>query len=296
MSRIGIWPLKHPSWAAWKSQEGFVLLSVLIVTTLISALTIGIATGIRARLRTADAEIELTINRSLADAGVVRIIAALEAVEDPLLNDLRNAPALWTYDKQEITLSLQSEAGKVDLNAGHPELVRSVMQAVVRDGGLAERILDRWSALRENGHVIESVDRLLDFREKFTSAASDLETYFTTFSGAKGVDPLAAPDLVLRHIPGLTESDLLSLYRQRESSGDQRELAAIKQRYYPFFEGERPLFRIMAMLMRPDQTRMRREALVTQDIQTRQIRVIFWRNHLSLSSDRAPVTGAGRLP
>lgn len=270
-------------------KKGFVLLSVLLVTTVVSAFALGAAIIARIHLRDANMELHAIAARALADAGLTRIIAALETSEDPLLASLRTSPTPWSYAGTELLLELESEAGKVDLNSSDGELVQSIIRAVIKERFLADRILKRWMELRRRGHEIEAIDALLDTQEKFTGIATDLERHFTTTSGARGIDPIAAPDLVLRHVPGISEEDLRQITIMRQGVIDRDALFAIRRRYQPLLDGERPLYRIRSTISLPHQLIIRREALVAQDDGTGKVHVIFWRDRVEY---RAPAASS----
>ncbi|MGO4389330.1 hypothetical protein AB4Y85_17520 [Microvirga sp. 2YAF29] len=264
-------------------QNGFVLLSVLVVTAVISALTIAAAIVTRAHVRSTDTEVGTIEARALADAGIARIRASIERQDDPLLISLLEAPSVsWRYADTDLQLGLIREAGKVDLNSGQPELVRNVMLAAVKDRAQAERLLTRWADFRRNGRIIETTEALLDPAERFDEIAVILEQIFTTLSGARGIDPLAASDLILRQVPGMTEADLLALTNARQTQKTGAELSAIKTRFSPLLDGERPIYRLRASVLRAN-TKIEREALVLHDAAMGRVRIILWRDVLRKS-------------
>ncbi|WP_445504891.1 hypothetical protein [Microvirga sp. G4-2] len=269
-----------------KEENGFVLLSVLLVTSVISALALGAAVIARSYLRSADIEVRAISARALADAGLTRIVAALEDVDDQLGASLRVSPTPWIYAGTELLLEVEFEAGKVDLNSGDGELVQSVMRAVVKDGLLANHVLERWMEFRRRGQEIETIDVLLDPRQRFASLAADLERHFTTISGARGFDPIVASDVVLHHVPGIAEADLRQIEDMRQGRTGKGDLPAIKRRYQPLLDGERPLYRIRSTISLPNQLTVRREALAARNDDTGTMHIIFWRDHV----ERAPVS------
>jgi hypothetical protein len=271
------------------SQNGFVLLSVLIVTTIISALALAAAVVTRAHMRSTDTEIRIMEARNLADAGLTRMIAAIELQDDPLLMSLLVSESVsWRYADMDLHLSLSHEAAKVDLNSGQPELVRNVMRAVIKDRAQVERILTRWADFRTNGRTIEATEALLDPAERFNAIGVILEQTFTTLSGARGIDPLAASNPVLRQVPGMTEADLLVLTNARQTRRSSTELSALKTRFSPLLDGERPIYRISAGLIR-EGVKVEREAVIARDTSTGRVLVILWRDafrkHIQASAD-----------
>jgi type II secretory pathway component PulK len=263
-------------------QDGFVLLSVLIVTTVLSAIALGAALSVRAASRSTDAELQLIEARSLADAALTRALAALEDPDDPLSDVLRSAagPVRWTYAGTEIALSLQREAGKVDLNAGHPEMIRRLIAGLASDASLADRMLKRLQERRSRRQAFERVSALIEPAERLSPLALRLDETFTVLSGARGIDPLAAPEAVLRAVPGITEADLVAVLEARGQES-RAKLAQLKARFSPWLDGERPLFRVQARVRSSLGLISTREGVMALDLRDSKVSTVHWADRAS---------------
>lgn len=261
-------------------DSGFVLLTVLLVTAVIAAFATASLAFIRAKANAVAVELRLAQTEGVAEAGLVRIIAAIEASDDPLYRRLRNdrTPVVWRYSDADVLLSLSMEAGKVDLNTGDAALVRSVLRGIVADRSRQLELLSKWEAARRQGAVIESVVSLLSPRDRLSPLARDLEAVFTTVTAAVGVDPLAAPEVVLKQVPGLNESDRAALLQARQSD-DKDVVRTIKELHHPILDGERPLFRLRSSVRLPNGTEVTRSALVAQEASSRKLSIASWSSY-----------------
>ena len=262
-------------------DEGFVLLTVLLITAVIAALATAALMTARAHSRAIAGEVSLIRADALTEAGLVRIVSALEEGDNTLLEVLRDRgeSVVWNYAGIDVTLSISKEAGKVDLNTGDPALVRSVLRALVKDAEKLSEILQRWETRRRKAQAIENVEALLSPQDLMGPLAQSMESALTTVSAAVGIDPLAAPEIVIKNVPGLTETDYAVL-RDAQRLVNVVELQSIKARLRPLLDGERPLYQIRASVVLDDGTRTSRSALVAQDITTRKVSVSLW-NSLS---------------
>jgi hypothetical protein len=264
-----------------RRDDGFVLLSVLLVTTIIAAVAIGAAIVARAEVSATRIDDEAARARALSDAGLARAIAALEDGNDPLMPALlmSSAGIDWSYADQRVRLSLTREAGKVDLSAGDSDHIARVLQAVSGDEAIAGRMLARMADLRRNGLGIESVLSLLEPQERFGRMAQELDQVVTVLTAAKGIDAMAAPRIVLESLPGVTPDDLL-LFDEARRENSPGKLTQHFARYGSLIRGERPLYRIRASAQVGDGVISRREAIVAQDVRTRRSSVVTWRDSL----------------
>lgn len=261
-----------------KHTEGFVLLSVLSVIAVLSTLTVAATMSVRSGVAHAGVERQLVQAGAIADAGLVRIVGALKVNDKPLLNKLadRASPLRWHFAEQEVLLSLTPETGKIDLNSGDPNLVVSVLKAVVRDDALADALLRRLDQLRRNGQDLETVRGLLDSVDRIGPLAHDLEAVFTVWTSLRGVNPKFAPEVTLRHLPGLQkgEGDLLVQARERGSYSD---LSPFVSRLGALLQADRPIYRARSQVTIEGVT-AQREMLFMYNSTTQAVLVVFWRD------------------
>jgi hypothetical protein len=251
---------------------------VLLVTGLVSALVIASTTAARVDRVNAAAERRLAQASALADAGLNRIVAALQNSDDPLRPRLlrRSGPVPWRFAGRDVLVSLAPEAGKVDLNAGDPDLVVNVLRAVVRDDGVADRLTKRLAAWRSARQDLETVRGLLDQTDRVGTLAHDLEAVFTVWTGLRGVDPKFAPPIALRHLPGLQQGEAEVLVRA-SASGNDAELSPFVARFGPLLGAQRPIYRARAEVSFEGVT-ARKEALLSHNASLDQVWVVFWRD------------------
>ncbi|WP_157961475.1 hypothetical protein [Microvirga flavescens] len=258
--------------------RGFVLLSVVLVIGVVSALVVSLTMEVRSSRANASTERRLVQATALADAGLVRAIAALETSDDRLWARLlnRSEPARWRFTGGDVLISLVPETGKVDLNSGDPDLVVNLLRAVVEDGAVAERLVRRLDALRRTRQDLETVRGLLDPDYRASPLARDLEAVFTVWTNLRGVDPRFAPPIVLRQLPGLQEGEAELLVQARDR-GVYAELSPFIARFGPLLGAKRPIYRAQAEATIEGVT-VRREALLIHNPGTRTTWIVFWRD------------------
>jgi hypothetical protein len=264
----------HPD----EDRGGFVLLAVVLVIGVAAlAVTAAFVTARRDRI---DADIEVKAVRAgaLADAGLTRISAALAAEDDPLVPALFGGgkPLSWRLAGQEVELSLVLETGKVDLNAGDAALIANVMRAAAPDEATASRLLARLDAVRRSRRPLEAVRGLLEPRAQTSELARNLEAVFTVWTQMRGVDPKAAPALVLRNLPGLHSGEA-ALLEQAIATRSHADLSPFVARFGHLLGASRPIYRAQART-RVDGVTVTREALVLHNSVERQVSIIIQRD------------------
>lgn len=113
-------------------ERGAALLAVLWFVAAVAALSIAFVNLARGDWELAAAQVDAVRARALAQEGLVRTMAVVDARRD------RRLPAalVWTTEAGTVTVRLEGEAGKVDLNAATPALI----EALARTVGLPEEL------------------------------------------------------------------------------------------------------------------------------------------------------------
>ena len=124
-------------------REGFALIVVVWVLTLLSLIATSFTTSMRTETSVAANMIEDTRWRAHVEAGVHLGIAALSAEALPEGWGLDGRPVGFEFDGATLTVALQSESGKHDLNAGSDELLLNLLQSAGADDDLAATLLNR---------------------------------------------------------------------------------------------------------------------------------------------------------
>jgi general secretion pathway protein K len=244
------------------SEQGFALVSVLLVLGVIASVLVMLQSTTRSMASGIEAEIRIRQARHMADAGLARIMSAFDDPDDDMIAQLREAHELrWRYDETEIDLSLISESGKIDLNAGDPELIRSAVQQVTSDSTRAleiyKGILDR----RAKGIPFSSPAEILLPQERLNSLADMTRELFTVLTGARGIDPFRASATVLKALPGIGERDLARLEESRREFSLVRHMQQLSH-LMPVFSTERPIYTLRAAVAVPNGGKIIREAVV----------------------------------
>jgi general secretion pathway protein K len=128
-----------------RRDRGLALVTVLWVLVLLSALAASFSSTTRTEALTARNLAETVRAEALADAGIYRaVLALLEA--DPRALTGEEGAHLWTTADGEVRLSIEDEAGKIDLNEASPALLARLFAAAgvgARDAAaLAAAVVD----------------------------------------------------------------------------------------------------------------------------------------------------------
>lgn len=127
-------------------RAGFALLAVIWGTGLIALLVVSFMTTGRLRLQTASNIASATQGAYIAE-GVIGLaaLALLEerdtaAAQGPNARIHDGAPKYCVFDGAAVSLSVEDESGKVDLNAASPELLQATLVALGLDDDAAEPV------------------------------------------------------------------------------------------------------------------------------------------------------------
>jgi general secretion pathway protein K len=181
-----------------RSQRGFVLLVVLSVLGLLAVVAASFAQVARNHMRLAAVASEGAKAEALADAGVHIVILDLVAARDshgsarrfaldatPLSCSLGESGAV-------LTLAVQDEAGKVDLNIATPALLRALVLGLGVSGGEA------------------AVDAILDYRDEDDSKRSSGAERAEYLAAGRAFGPRNGPFLAVEELAsvlGVTQAD-----------------------------------------------------------------------------------------
>ena len=217
-------------------ERGIALLLVVWVLALAAVLATGFAAETRSEARRARNLAEEARARAAAEAGVMLAVAGLldPSSESPWPRDGRSRRL--RYAGAELTVAIQSESGKVDLNAAAPEFVTALIGALGLDdasaAALAEAVTARRRAIdaeRRRGTSVPSDDPMAEpFRSLEELAAipgvsraafERLAPFVTVYSGSPRVDPRTAPAPVLLAVPGVDPQQVAQLLAARAEGG-----------------------------------------------------------------------------
>jgi general secretion pathway protein K len=202
-------------------EAGFALVAVLWVVTLLSAMAVAIIVEGRSEGRVLSMTTAKAQADALADAGVYE---AVRRLLEPALREsltVNGEPIRWRFADNDIAVSVQDEAGKVDLNNASEELLATLLRgagaAPQQAAALADTVADwrdRDDLVRLNGaeapqyHMagldygpanapFHTVEELLLVKGMNPALFDRVAPALTVYSGQIDIDPLSAPAVVL---------------------------------------------------------------------------------------------------
>jgi general secretion pathway protein K len=209
-------------------ESGVAIVLVLWMIALLAVLAVSFArdTGVQAKI--VRNQYNIARARALADTGVS---LAILGILDPAPSDrqrLDGSERELAYGDGQILLSLQNEAGKIDLNHAGVEvlanLFRTIGLAAEQANGLAGAVaswkrsrMNSWSQAIDRGAFGPTVPAIGPFLavEEFGEVDgvtpeiySLVSPFLTVFSGTDRIDALAAPRQVLLSLPGVDPGEV----------------------------------------------------------------------------------------
>jgi general secretion pathway protein K len=227
-------------------SDGYVTLAVLLVVGLLAAITASLLAVSRPALGLARIGGDEAVAEALVQGGLTTAAYLLfGAKEDATKVD----KLVLRQHTGDIHFSVADEGARIDLNAAEPDMLAGLFIAVgaksLSGQAFASRVVD-WrdedGDLNEDGAEAQAyADAGLDYtpsnlpfhsveEARFILGLSPadfdrLKPFLTVYSGTAKVDPLAAPETVLRAIPGGSRNDVQRLLRARVTSQDRSKLA-----------------------------------------------------------------------
>jgi general secretion pathway protein K len=230
--------------AGRSGQEGMAILVVLWTIGILALISAVVTTTTRTEINRSRNILESAKAEALADAGVYRAIAELLNADQGKRPLVDGTAYRWTFQGVEILLSVQSEAGKIDLNAASDQLLSGLFGSVGVAPEEAKQLVDairdfsdRNSTRRSLGaedteyHAAGMPDGAKDSRFQRTSELRQvmgmtpalyniIAPVVTVYSGAKTIDSDVAPRMALLALPGTTPEKADAILAKRGNSLD----------------------------------------------------------------------------
>jgi general secretion pathway protein K len=298
-------------------ERGFALLFVIWVLALLAVLaaTLGVVTRTEATI--AHNRVELARARGIAEAGVT--LAEYSMLDSALATQWHadGSARIEAYGGGSVTITLQDEAGKIDLNAAPLELIAGLIAVLDIDDGaaLAHEIVDRRAAFAEpagpprgaapggftnrlrGGGVAFDMRRMpfatvaeLRLLPGMTRPAYErIRPFVTVYSASAKINPLTAPSEVLLSVPGVSPQEVGFLLAARahgsEPTGVGVPTLSGADRYVE--PGNLRAVTIRAFAVTDAGGNFEREAVVMMtDVPLRPIRFVEWRQGLDETPGR----------
>jgi general secretion pathway protein K len=201
---------------------------VLWLTTILAAVSVG-ALGLTRNTalfaKTGEAELQA---EGLADAGVYLAINDLCNPTTRGALPLAGQTRMVRIGEHEVSVSVQDELGKIDLNRAPIELVTSLLLKQGLAGSEIDRgiahIEDRRAALSGTGRTgiepFRSIEDLQDLPGMTAEVYARIERAVTLYSQSAAVSPALAPADVLRVLRGFDEKKIEEALAARASGND----------------------------------------------------------------------------
>jgi Tfp pilus assembly protein PilV len=194
-------------------QRGFVLVLVLVTMAAISAGALTLASLASSTDEATVAALSAAKARAAAEAAVARTLAHIAAADDA--HAVLERRSVWSFAGFQGETTLESESGKVDLNAGDAALASAFLAAVglrATSRALAE---DRMRRARAEGVPVPNPIALLPPCDRLGAASVAMTDFFTVLTRANGVSPRAMEPARLALVPTIVSADLAALQEDR---------------------------------------------------------------------------------
>jgi general secretion pathway protein K len=238
-------------------ERGTALVAVLWALVFLSILALSLVLATRTESRIGRNFAEQAQAKALADAGVYRALATLVDVDRT--RRWRGDGRVYSFDLGEgqVRVSLQDEAGKVDLNAASAALLEAVFLSAGAEPTEAQALaaaVEDWrdadDLRRPHGaeeaeyqgagksygpanrrfESIEDLNLVLGMSARLYERVAE---HVTVFSGQSAIDPETAPAAVLAMIPGLGADAATAILQARaHRDGAAAASGALSSRFF----------------------------------------------------------------
>ena len=222
-------------------ERGIALLLVVWVLALAAVLATGFAADTRSEAHRARGLAEEARARAAAEAGVMLAVAGLldPKAQSPWPRD--GTSRTLSYASATLTVAVQDESGRVDLNMAAPEFVTGLIGALGLDDASAAALADAVTARRRAidaerrrgdgqpsddplAQPFRALEELATIPGVSRAAIERLAPFVTVYSGSPRVDPRSAPAEVLLAVPGVNPLQVADLLAARSADRSGRSL------------------------------------------------------------------------
>jgi general secretion pathway protein K len=231
-------------------QRGIALASVLWTVTLLALIAASFASSMRAHGTVAASAAEREAGQALADAGIALGILELLSARPTAGWRRDGTPHSATFAGHPLIVSIQDEAGKIDLNTADDELLLGLFRSVGLGASQADALRDALLDWRDeddlrhlhgaeapdyrsagysygprNG-VFHAIDELQLILGMTASLYKKLEPALTVHAMRRGIDPATAPVAVLRALPAMTKARIEQEMARRDAAAREGTVIA----------------------------------------------------------------------
>lgn len=225
--------------------RGFALVIVLWMLAMLAALAMSVAATGRVETQVAATDLASARARALSEAGVHHGIVRLLNQEEPGEVRVDGTPYVAAIAGAEVSVAIQDEGGRVDLNAAPPPALAGLFAAAGLDESQADALAGAVADYRdanderhlngaEAGDVAQAgwphppknapFDTIAELRRVLGMTRDLYDTIapvITVHSNRSSINPATAPRLALLAVPGVTEETIEALMEARETDFGQ---------------------------------------------------------------------------
>jgi general secretion pathway protein K len=223
-------------------ERGFALLLVIWVLTILAVLAAGFAASTRSETRLARNLLEAARARAWAEAGIARATASLLEVDPRARWPADGTPQAMRFDGADISVKIEDEDGKIDLNLAPTELLAGLCAEIgIADdtcAGLVEGVTARRRAATpaaapgiqaprfgapaakpdRQSAAFTTVEELCQLPALDPASFARLRPFVTVYAQSERIDPAVAPREVLLAIPGVDPGEVERLLNARAAA------------------------------------------------------------------------------
>lgn len=240
--------------AASPRQRGFALLLVLWAVMILGVVAAAMLAGSKASQRQAYDGVDTLRRRAIEDAALARAVAGAfasvggpkkpgaDALAEPKKSHWRRdgTPEIIRFDGHAITVAIQDEAGKVDINVANKDTLTALLKPTDLSGAdiedLTNHIID-WRSnpkLSAKANIVpveyqglgyayhsrhapfQTIDELRLVDGMTPEVYDQIASGITVYSGRKQIDPATAPLAALLTLPGLDRQKAIDVIAGRD--------------------------------------------------------------------------------
>jgi general secretion pathway protein K len=210
------------------TSQGFALISVLWVTSLLAVMAVSFASSSRTEALLARNVAENAKAEALADGAVHRAVLGLLDTDPETAWRPDRTTRAYSFGDGNVQVQIEDEDGKIDLNSAPLELLAGLFRTVGLDRDQAQAMADRVADFRDGdvdpepqgaeeaayrdagldhgpaNRPFATESKLLHVLGMTQDLYQRVRPYVTVYSGSEGIDPLRAARPVLAALPGAT--------------------------------------------------------------------------------------------
>jgi len=272
-------------------ERGVALLLVLWVMALLAVIAVAVTADVRSDLKIARNRVDAAQARALAEGGVWWGIERLADAEARKTLRVDGTPYTVSLDGRDIAVAIESEGGKLDINAASAEMFERLFIATglprEQAARLALSIEDYRAGFRSrrpNVRPFTAIEEIRRVPGLGPQAYARIAHFLTVETGAARVNPSTASREVLSALPGMTPRLIDDYFARRNTpaaAADQPPGDLIDYLTW----GATEIVTVRATARGTGGAAYVREAVVKLADETHPYRILAWRQGFAESDD-----------